>query len=47
MIVRKTSETAAGQIYLPQINMFLLSGLCCWCSSSRHSDNSAPPMAWR
>jgi KUP system potassium uptake protein len=27
MIVRRTSETAAGQIYLPQINMMLLVGV--------------------
>ncbi len=39
MIVRRTSETAAGQIYLPQINMFLAVGVVLLIAVFKNSDN--------
>ena len=39
MIVRRTSETAAGQIYLPQINMFLAVGVVLLIAVFKTSDN--------
>ncbi len=29
--IRHTSEAHSGQIYIPRINMLLLSASCCWC----------------
>jgi KUP system potassium uptake protein len=39
MVVRRTSETAAGQIYLPQINMFLAVGVVLLIAVFKTSDN--------
>jgi KUP system potassium uptake protein len=39
MILRRTSETAAGQIYLPQINMFLAVGVVLLIAVFKTSDN--------
>jgi KUP system potassium uptake protein len=39
MIVRRTSETAAGQIYLPQINMLLLIGVVFLIAVFKSSDS--------
>jgi KUP system potassium uptake protein len=39
MIVRRTSETAAGQIYLPQINMMLAVGVVLLIGVFKSSDN--------
>ncbi|HEX4196035.1 MAG TPA: potassium transporter Kup [Caulobacteraceae bacterium] len=39
MILRRTSETAAGQIYLPQINMFLAVGVVLLIGVFKTSDN--------
>ena len=39
MVVRRTSETQAGQIYLPQINMLLLIGVVFLIAVFKSSDN--------
>ena len=39
MIVRRTSETAAGQIYLPQVNMMLAVGVVILIGVFKSSDN--------
>ena len=39
MVVRRTSETQAGQIYLPQINMMLLIGVVFLIAIFKSSDN--------
>jgi KUP system potassium uptake protein len=39
MVVRRTSETQAGQIYLPQINMFLLIGVLTLIAVFKTSDS--------
>ena len=39
MVVRRTSETTAGQIYLPQINMFLAVGVVLLIAVFKTSDN--------
>jgi KUP system potassium uptake protein len=45
--VRFTSETHAGQIYLPRVNRLLLIGVCCWCCCSNRRVVWPRPMASR
>ena len=39
MVVKRTSATAAGQVYLPQINMFLAVGVVLLIAVFKNSDN--------
>ena len=43
--IRRTSETQAGQIYIPRINWMLFSPSYCWLASSRHPARSLRPTA--
>ena len=47
MDIRRTSETQAGQIYMPRVNMLLLIGVLLLLRCSAPPASWPRPMAWR